>query len=272
MKIGFVFTNYNNSCFTREAIRSLSLNCAWNECYIVIVDNNSDENDIKLLKELQKEYQCIHLILNHENLGYFKGLNVGIDFLRGNKHKIDYIVIGNNDLFFPDDFVGAIHKNINLFEKYSVISPNIITMDGAHQNPHVIEKVGKFREFIYDLYYLNYRLAILIKKIAVLTSHYTERKDTQQYDIPQTIYSGHGSCYILGPLFFNHFDSLWAPTFLMGEEFFLTKQLETKNLKIYYEPSIVVNHHYHATMDKIPSMKAWKISRESHRIYRKYLK
>ena len=56
MKLGFVFTNFNNSSFTREAIHSIALNGNWNDCCVVVVDNNSDEKDIKLLKEIKRDY------------------------------------------------------------------------------------------------------------------------------------------------------------------------------------------------------------------------
>lgn len=54
MKIGFVFTNYNNADFTRGAVHSISLNKKWRNCSVVVVDNNSDEKDIRLLKEIKK--------------------------------------------------------------------------------------------------------------------------------------------------------------------------------------------------------------------------
>jgi len=272
VKIGFVFTNYNNSHFTREAIHSLYLNEEWNDSYVAVVDNNSGEEDINLLKEIKRDYPSIHLILNSENLGYFKGLNAGIEYLRSKDEKINHIVVGNNDLCFPSNFIASIHDNASKIENYAVISPNIITSDGVHQNPHVVDKVSKFREIIFDLYFSNYYLAVIIKKIAAATKRFTDRKDEEQFEIAQTIYQGCGACYILGPLFFSYFESLWAPTFLMGEELFLSRQLASKNLRLYYEPSIVVYHHCHATLEKIPSKRFWEISRESHRVYRKYVK
>jgi len=272
MKIGFVFTNYNNARFTREVIHSLSLNEEWNNCYVVVVDNSSDENDIKLLEEIKRDYPSIHLIKNCENIGYFIGLNVGIKYLRNKEEKIDHIIVGNNDLYFPNNFIGSIYGNLSKFEYYAVISPNIITLDGFHQNPHVVKKISKLREMIFDLYFSNYYLAVMIKKVATLTNRFTDRKDEEQFEIAQTIYQGFGACYILGPLFFSYFESLWAPTFLMGEEFFLSRQLASKNLRIFYEPSIIVHHHCHATMEKIPSKKFWEISRKSHKVYRKYVK
>lgn len=272
MKFGFVFTNYNNSQYTKDVIHSLSINKYFDDCFIVIVDNKSEAEDLNHLKKINIDYPSVKIIFNDENSGYFKGLNIGIKYLREKHPNIDYITIGNNDLYFSLDYIDSIKIKCDLFNKYPIVSPDLITLDGVHQNPHVIEKISKTREIIYDIYYSNYYLSLFIGHIAKITKKFTDREDEEQFEIPQVIHQGYGACYILGPLFFKHFDLLWAPTFLMGEEFFLSKQLEEKGMKVYYEPSIKVNHHDHATMGKLPSKKLWMISRDSHKIYRKFNK
>lgn len=272
MKFGFVFTNYNNSQYTKDVIHSLSINKNFDDCFIVIVDNNSEADDLDNLKKININYPSVKIIFNVENCGYFKGLNIGIKYLRDKNPDIDFITIGNNDLYFSLDYLDAIIDKRNLFDKHPVVSPDLITLDGVHQNPHVIDKISKSREIIYDLYYSNYYLSVLIGYFAKITKRFTDRTDEEQFEIAQTIHQGYGACYILGPLFFENFLLLWAPTFLMGEEFFLSKQLEQKGMKVYYEPSIKVNHHDHATMGKLPSKKLWNISKDSHKIYRKYNK
>ncbi len=270
--IAFIFTNYNNSKITLQLVDSLSLNESWDNYTIIIVDNDSNEENISLLKENLGLKRNIHLIFNNENIGYFAGLNLGLDYLYGNMKNITLVVIGNNDLLFPKNFFSTITKNFEIFSIYPVISPDIITLDGFHQNPHVVKKISKLRELIYDLYFSNYFFAKIIKKLAKLTNPITDRRDEEQFDIPQSIYQGYGACYILGPIFLKKFKKLWAPTFLMGEELFLSKQLEDKNYKIYYEPSIKVTHQLHSTMSQVPNKKIWEIARSSHKIYREYVK
>lgn len=272
MKIGFVFTNYNNSHYTRDVIHSISLNKNFSDSYIVVVDNKSEAADVELLKKIEQDYPSVKIIFNPENSGYFKGLNIGIEYLRKQYPDMLHIVIGNNDLFFPGDFAEILHSKESLFEQYPVVSPDLITLDGVHQNPHVVEKISNSRELIYDIYYSNYYLSLLIGYVAKATRKFTDRKDEEQFEVAQTIYQGYGACYILGPVFFEKFKLLWAPTFLMGEEFFLSKQLEKEGMKVYYEPSIKVEHHDHATMGKLPGKKLWSISRDSHKVYRKYLR
>lgn len=272
MKVGFVFTNYNNSNFTRQVIHSISLNDYFDNCYIVVVDNKSEIEDIELLKLIKIDYPQIEVIFNEVNLGYFKGLNVGINYLRDKYEELDNIVIGNNDLFFPSDFVNKLINARAIFEIHPIISPDIITIDGVHQNPHVVEKISMFRELIYDIYYSNYFISLVIGYVSRITKKYSARKDYYQFEIAQSIYQGYGACYILGPLFFDNFNLLDAPVFLMGEEFFLSKQIEGKGFKIYYDPYFSVIHHDHATVGKLPTKKLWTISRESHKIYREYVK
>jgi GT2 family glycosyltransferase len=271
MKIGFVCTNYNNTKFTRDAVRSLIANRN-HDIKIVIVDNNSDTQNIAELLDIQVEFPGIKVIFNEENSGYFKGLNIGIRYLLDNHSPIDFMAVGNNDLTFSENFVDSIQARIDVFENYPVVCPDVVTVDGVHQNPHVIQRVGKIREFIYDLYFANYYLGLAIKWLARLTNLVTDRSDEESWETAQTIYQGHGSCYLLGPLFFLNFKELWAPTFLMGEEFFLSKQVTDAGMQIYYEPGITLTHHWHATMDALPNRKIWEISRQSHKIYRKYVK
>lgn len=272
IKFGFVFTNYNNSEYTIEAVRSLC-DCNTEHQYrVVVVDNNSSNESIDALRILKREFENFDLILNKENVGYFKGLNVGIRHLRSNYLDINHVIIGNNDLLFPSNYFDKLIINLSKFNNYAVISPDIVTLDGIHQNPHVIKQIGFIREVIYDLYYYNYYLSVTIRIFAKLTNLFTDRRDEEQYEIAQEIYQGHGSCYILGPIFFENYDELWAPSFLMGEEYFLSKMLSDKGLNILYEPTISVTHCCHVAMGKVPNKKIWGISREAHKIYRKYVK
>lgn len=270
MKTGFVVTNFNNTSFTEALVESVlnmgnSLDCT------VIVDNLSNLEEIQKLRDLHARYPELNVIYNDSNIGYFPGLNIGISYLLEKFGELDFVVVGNNDLVFPSDFCGNLAKFIGYTSGKPVISPNLITLDGIHQNPHVVDKISPLREFIWDIYYSNYFVSRLIHNVANLTRRFTERKDYLEHDKAQYIYQGYGACYILTPDFFKHFKELLAPVFLMGEELFLTKQLETIGSRVYYEPSIVVYHHDHATVSKMPSRNLWEISKNSHKEYRKYV-
>lgn len=270
MNVGFVLTNYNNSSFTREAIKSLEESAYSANSTVVVVDNSSNSDDIVSLRQIGQDYPKTKIIYNQENIGYFRGLNVGMKYLRQTHLELDCIVVGNNDLVFPPDFISKLFGNKERMHQYAIISPDIVTLDGVHQNPHVRTEISAFRKFVWDVYYFNYNLALLIRWVAKVTRAFSERKDYKSHQNEGVIYLGYGACYILTPVFFQYFDELWAPTFLMGEEFFLSKQLSAKGLELFYDPRILVHHHDHATTDKIPSKDLWEICRESHHVYKKH--
>jgi hypothetical protein len=77
---------------------------------------------------------------------------------------------------------------------------------------------------------------------------------------------------LIGPKFFQHFEVFWAPTFLMGEEYFLCKQLSDKGMQTFYSPEIQLTHCCHGSLSSVPSRKLWEMAREAHKVYRQYVK
>jgi GT2 family glycosyltransferase len=271
MNIGFVCTNFNNSAFTETAVRTL-LQGSVHEFSIVIVDNCSEDDEIKKVVELAKEFSQVELIVSSVNVGYFAGLNLGIKYLRDIRPDITWMIVGNNDLEFSGDFGDILSARAGELNQFAVIAPDIVTDDGEHQNPHVIVGIGRVREMFYDLYYVNFYLGQFIFWLASRLRPVVDRVDEQQWQTAQSICQGHGSCYVLGPRFFEQFAELWAPTFMMSEEYFLSKQLSDVGQQVFYDPSLKVRHHCHAALAKIPSRSRWEMARDAHRVYRQYVK
>jgi GT2 family glycosyltransferase len=275
MKVGYVCTNYNNSAVTRQAIESLRAGTRWEDVEIVVVDNRSNDGDVAALEAMGREFPRVELVLNPENVGYFRGLNIGIRRLRRRFPGIDHVIVGNNDLVFPPTFIETMQRHREVFDTWAVVAPDLVTLDGVHQNPHVLFPVGAFRRFIWDLHYLSYPIALLVLRAAALAGNLMlrpERAPTSElYKRPGPILMGIGACYLLGPRFFEHFDRLCAPTFLMAEEAFLSEQLKTIGQMPYYDPRFTLVHHDHATMARLPGRRVWEISRDGYHIYRRYL-
>ncbi|PYE87288.1 glycosyltransferase family 2 protein [Phyllobacterium leguminum] len=269
MQIGYVCTNFNNSAVTEQAVKTLRANKG-HDVHAVIVDNASSAEEAEKLRQL--EGPGVTTICLAENLGYFRGLNVGIRHLREIRPDVEWMVVGNNDLEFPEDFVGSLERLAEELRIHPVISPDIVTGDGEHQNPHVISHISKMREVFYDLYYSNYHIGMFVQMAAKKLRRISDRSDELEWQTARHIYQGHGSVYLLGPRFFELFEELWAPTFMMSEEYFLSKQLSDVGEKIYYDPRLTIRHLWHASLDQLPSKRRWEMARDAHREYRKYVK
>lgn len=271
MRYYFVAVNYNGSDFTKEYIDSVNtINTDLeDEIYIIIVDNASNESDRIKLASFESKYSNLEVIFSAENLGYFKGLNKGIENIKKDRNTI--IIVGNNDLTFDDNFL-LNFKEIQYEKEVLVIAPNIITKEGRQQNPHVIEEVSKIEKLKASIYNSNYYIGQgfrfinqSIKKMrnkpTPLTNNYGQMK----------IKRGIGACYVLSPNFFEHFTKLDDRVFMWGEEALLSNQVESVGGITLYDPTIKIVHHESASVKSIESKKKYYMVKESYNIYKKYL-
>lgn len=270
MKVGFTFTNYNNSALSIQAAQSIAANHGDCDYEIVLVDNASTEQERRVLAEPGVLPAHCRVIWNTENVGYFNGLNIGMAALRHGESDFDAIVIGNNDLVFEPDFFEAMQdpRVRTAMQRHAVLSPSIVTLDNVPQNPHVIGDISRFREIVWDLYFSNFTLSRVIAWTARVAGSLVSRKDFQSHAEEGAIYQGYGACYIMTPRFFERYGALWSPGFVMGEEFYLARQLKANGEQMYYLPAITVRHHDHATVSKLPSRRLWDMTRQYHAIYR----
>ena len=95
--IGIVVLNYKNYTETIKCVDSI-LEQKEVKVNVVIVDNGSENESMDAFKERYNDNEGIHLIENSKNLGYAKGNNVGIDWLR--HQGIDFIIVCNSDVVF----------------------------------------------------------------------------------------------------------------------------------------------------------------------------
>jgi GT2 family glycosyltransferase len=260
MKIAFICVNYNNSKVTIEYILNV-LEIKQNfDVKIIIVDNASHETDILELEKfiLDLNNNDVVLIKSIENLGYFKGLNLGINFV--DKVEYDYVVIGNNDLNFNVNFINEL-TNVKFDSSIFVIAPNIIKPDGSHQNPHILIKFTLIKKLYRRLYYSNYYVSVALQLIMNLKAGLSKSYDREGNDKESVILMGYGACYILTRNFFNNFNCLDAPNFLMGEEGVLANQVLSRNGQTLYKPDLIVYHHDHTSIGKLPSRSLFEYNR-----------
>jgi GT2 family glycosyltransferase len=158
-KYYFVAVNYNSSSHTIKYLDSITRLTKQNsKIEVIIVDNASSTEDLKILENNTVGRSTIELIKNEENIGYFRALNKGLSAIQ---EKNALVIVGNNDIEFNEDFLLKLN-NIEYEDDIFVIAPNVITRDGFHQNPHCAERLSIFRKVGYRIYFSNYYLGQLL--------------------------------------------------------------------------------------------------------------
>lgn len=266
----FITVNYNDWLATLrlvESIKCLNKNSG-DQIELVVVDNRSDENDYRQLNDNVAAYPWVKLIRNDANVGYFSALNVG---LQATDRPGRIAIVGNNDLRYDKNFIIELSK-IKYDPDTYVIAPNIINRNGIHQNPHCMNRIPRWRIVGYDLYYSNYNLGVMLLSLFRMFKCFNKPRDNPYAGKPHYIYMGIGACYVLTRNYFSHFKSLDGRVFLWGEEALLAAQIESAGGRTLYHPGPVVYHDENESVSKkIMSREYYRITRESYRIYRRYL-
>ena len=95
---------------------------------ITLLDNASTDNSIEMV---QKDFPKIKVILNGENLGFGKALNVGLRPLLNSNSTYDYVLLFNPDLSFQKGWLEELLKTFQTKEKEKVaaVAPLILYQD-----------------------------------------------------------------------------------------------------------------------------------------------
>lgn len=266
--IYFVVVNFNNFSYTEKLCRSLIQQNGKDTCFrieCIVVDNSNDKKDSNKLNDYCNNFDWIKVVTCPDNPGYFGGLNRGLLEVKESR----YVVIGNNDLEFQPDFCAKLMSN-SYKSSHFVICPDVVTIDGVHQNPHVLKRTNWLRRLKFDLYFSHYLIAILLTSISKLSKR-RDNTNSKLIDAACEISMGVGACYVLTTAFLDKINSLFFPGFLYGEEACLAWQVRDVGGVIWFDPDLVVKHAESVSCSLLPSRVAYEFGREAYWGYRHLL-
>ncbi len=133
-KISFVILTYNSSLYIEKLIKSLFTffkeDIKKKKIEIIVVDNNSEDQTAVLVKK----FENVRLIENKVNLGFSKGINLGVS-----QSRSEYVVILNPDTEFKGGDIFDVVEMFKKDRKLGVIGGRIINKYGNNE-----ESAGRF--------------------------------------------------------------------------------------------------------------------------------
>lgn len=117
MKISVIIPNYNGEKIIDGCIQSL-LQQEYKDFNIIVVDNNSTDDSVKIIEE---KYPSITLIKNNENLGFAAAVNIGIKV-----SKSDFVALLNNDTEVDTKWLGNLYSVVSKDDKIFSASSKMI--------------------------------------------------------------------------------------------------------------------------------------------------
>jgi GT2 family glycosyltransferase len=259
---GVSILNYINFKETIEAVENLSRQVWFDNIKVYVVDNGSYNESVSKLKELQKKVPFI-LIESDINLGHFKGANLAIR--RARYDGCEFVMELDSDariLDGQDDFFNIILDIYNTKKNVALITPDIKNLDGAAQNPMNRHEFSLLKKLLLKIFFYMYidkiYFLIRIHVLFSLITWYVTKRDLLKKSLVSNItpksgyiYAAHGSCQVLTPLYFKHFDGHTEEIFLYCEEYIKAEHLKSKGLKTWYDERIHALHKESKTIEMI---------------------
>ncbi|UCH12359.1 MAG: glycosyltransferase family 2 protein [Candidatus Omnitrophota bacterium] len=132
-KVSICLLNRNHAAFLEVCINSL-LKQAYRWLEIIIIDNNSNDNSLDIIKN---KYPNIKLIQNRFNKGYSKAHN---DFIRTSNGE--FLLFLNADIILDANFVNEVLKAIDEDEKIGMTQGKLYRMDTKMKKKDTLDSTG----------------------------------------------------------------------------------------------------------------------------------
>jgi len=134
MTLSIIIVSYNTAKLTLQAIQSAidSINRSKilkNNCEIIVVDNNSQDNTLELIdKSLKIKNLKFEIIINQENLGFSQANNQGIKIARG-----QYILLLNSDTIVLENALEKLVASLENNKKLGIVAAQLLNKDQTLQ-------------------------------------------------------------------------------------------------------------------------------------------
>ncbi len=123
MKLSVIIVNYNVKYFLEVCLHSVFRAAAGIDAEVIVVDNNSEDDSCKMVRE---HFPSAILIENTDNKGFSKANNQGVAIAKG-----EYILFLNPDTVMPEDFLAKTLAYMDAHPEAGALGPRLI--DGKGQ-------------------------------------------------------------------------------------------------------------------------------------------
>ena len=227
MKLSVIIVNYNVRYFLEQCLHSVIKACHGLDAEIFIVDNNSVDGSVKMVRE---KFPELRLIANKENVGFSTANNQAIKKARG-----EYILLLNPDTIVEDD---TLRKSVQFMDDHS---------DAGGLGVKMLDGKGKFLpESKRSLpspavaFFKIFGLSSLFPKSRIFGKYHLGYLDKEK---THTIEVLAGAFMMLRKKVLDKIGLLDESFFMYGEDIDLSYRITQAGFKNYYYPETRIIHY-----------------------------
>lgn len=225
-----IIVTYNHSDFIRDCLKSILYNPE-----IIVVDNNSSDDTIKII---EKEFPQVKLIKNSKNIGFGAGVNVGVKSASGK-----YLIILNPDTKVKENSLKKLIEPLKKDDKL-ITTPKVLFYDKSK-----INTCGNIAHFTGLAFTRNLG------------------QDPKKCNKTKYVKGLSGVCFAITKETYLKIGGFNDKLFLYMEDTELTWKAEANGLKILFVHDSIICHDYKL---KVTPEKIYHLERGRYIIIRKY--
>lgn len=171
-----IIPTHNSELTINRAISSITENKSRNKIEILIIDDGSTDNTIRIIKQIANKYNYIRLLFNRDHGGPGSSRNIGIDAARGS-----YILFLDSDDWFDSDLLSILSTCMK--SQPDIISYDFCVNDGSiikypakelirNRRPEVNHSTGfEAKRYLYKEQISNYIWSYAFKTLFLKRKH-----------------------------------------------------------------------------------------------------
>jgi GT2 family glycosyltransferase len=246
MDLSVIIVNFNTAPLLRECLNSIEENREDLHLEILVVDNNSRDHSVEMIK---KDFPRVELIANSENIGFARGVNQALNLAKGR-----YFLLLNPDAKVLPGVLSGLVDFMDQNKDVALCGVQLLNPDGTKQN-----SIANFPTLAQELFNKSLLRILFPKKYP---SKY------QEYKSPIEVESVIGACMIIRPEAIKEVGELDPDYFLFLEETDWCYRMKNKGWKVYHLPQFKVIHQQGQSLIDLRS----KGRIEYHRSYFRFFK
>lgn len=227
MDVSVIIVSYNGRSALEHCLESLKANTVFQHTEVIVVDNASSDGTPQMIRD---RYPWVELYAGSENIGFSRGVNIGIQAARGK-----YFFILNPDTVLRKNAIEELGVFMEDTPDAGIAGPKLVFQDGNLQ--YSCRRFYNWRVLLLRRTFLGK----IFKNTKAVSDHLMlefDHNTTRDVD------------WILGASMFVRRDAVESVG-LMDERFFLyfedvdwCYRMRQKGWKVYYHPQAIVVHNY----------------------------
>lgn len=218
-QVSVIIVNWNVKDYLRHCIDSIAANCKDLSYEIIVVDNASSDDSVKMLKN---DYPWVRVVANKENSGFAKANNIGFGISSGH-----YLVFLNPDTIVYDDALQSMISHLKENAGVGLVGSKVLNENGSIQKSH-----GELETIWY-----------LIAKFLYLHWIIKASKSKGASDKFQPTGFIWGACMAMPAAVFSEVGKFSENYFMYGEDNDLSRKVLGKGYKIHWLPQARILHY-----------------------------